>query len=172
MSGYVTQEISIYYLYLSDQESTHKERTRRKTEKLHRRCLTGISNSTIYIQWDRWSGAVCGSSDGSSPKKTSPGRARDLRAELRPSWKSRAQALMSLWFLLHKSSNFLGPSQNVDPEPSKKKAVPGRAEPRLGPITMWLYGLVESSKIKWLAQKSKSLGLILIQYNIAANWIR
>ena len=51
MSGYVTQEISICYLYLSDQVSTHKERTRRKTEKLHRRCLTGISNSTIYIQW-------------------------------------------------------------------------------------------------------------------------
>ena len=54
------QEIlNLVYLYLSDQESQlHKERTRRKTEKLHRRCLTGISNSlqSTYNEMERRDG--------------------------------------------------------------------------------------------------------------------
>ena len=92
------QEIlNLVYLYLSDQESQlHKERTRRKTEKLHRRCLTGISNSlqSTYNEMERRDGV----------------------------W----------WF--------------------------------------YTMGLVESSKIKWLAQKSKITYNgptipILIQYN-------
>ena len=61
LSGYVTQPRnpqSSLPLLIRPRESTHKERTRRKTEKLHRRCLTGISNSlqSTYNEMERRDG--------------------------------------------------------------------------------------------------------------------
>ena len=53
------QEIlNLLPLLIRPRESTHKERTRRKTEKLHRRCLTGISNSlqSTYNEMERRDG--------------------------------------------------------------------------------------------------------------------
>ena len=62
-------------------------------------------------------------SDGMSPKKLIPGQSRALNINLkpkpdpRPFIKGRSQAFTGLYFLLHKSPNFLGPSQKIDPEP-------------------------------------------------------
>ena len=78
-------------------------------------------------------------SDGSTPKNTSPGRARALKVELGPSLgpfkkvePRRASNFYSMkapifWALLKESS--LGPSQNVEPEPSKKSRAWAEPEP-------------------------------------------
>ena len=104
-------------------------------------------------------------SDGSSPKRSSPGRALKVKIEPsqahpkpRPFKQSQAQALKGLYLflLLHKNSNFLcpsqkvklkpgsslGPSQNFEPKPQKNGRAPGRdrAGTGLWPITSAVVG--------------------------------
>ena len=93
---------------------------------------------------------ILGSSDGSSTKNLIPSLEYWAWAEPepRPFTKVRSRALMILYFLLHKSPNFLGPSPKMDPEPGSSlgpsqnfEPEPGlgraRARPGLGPITTW-----------------------------------